>query len=430
MPDLLQRPRRPVAGGEGGNWYRIDAKADSRTAEVWIYDEIKPWGTTAKDFAAKLSTIDATDITVHVNTPGGDAFEGMAIYNALKDHPATVTVVVDGLAASAGSFIAQAGDTVRMNRGAQMMIHDAGGLVVGNAADMQDFAEMLNKLSDAIAGIYASRAGGTVADWRTAMRNESWYTAAEAVEAGLADETVDETPTDQPVNNAWDLTVFNYAYPGRDKAPAPAVNRGLRTRRSQPQTPATAGVFSHRKEGAGVDPAKIREALGLAADASDDQVKEALVSAGFTAQPNPPTDQAPASVTDSATSADPAPRPDPAPKADLVHAAGTMTIDVAAWQEREERIKRLEAVDARRRRDERDQVIANAVQDGKFPVSRKEHWVRLWDADPEGTREVINGLTKNVVPVDALGYDTDRDGTSIDDEYKHLFPPAYTRKGA
>jgi ATP-dependent protease ClpP protease subunit len=421
MPDLLSPPRRPIAGGR--DWFRIDAKAGARTAQVWIYDEIGMWGTTARDFAARLQEIDASAITVHLNTPGGDAFDGMAIYNALKDHPAAVTVVVDGLAASAGSFIAQAGDTVRMNRGAQMMIHDAGGVAVGNASDMQEFASVLNKMSDAIAGIYASRAGGTVAEWRAAMRSESWYSAAEAVEAGLADETVDEPVPDQPVSNAWDLTVFNYA--GRDKAPAPVVHRRLSV-----QAPATAGV-SPPKEGAGMSLAKYREALaGLPDDASEEQVKEALTGAGFAAQPNPPTDVAPASVTDSAASADPAPRPDPAPKPDLVHAAGTMTIDVAAWQEREERIKRLEAVDARRRRDERDQVIANAVQEGKFPVSRKEHWVRLWDADPEGTREVINGLTKNVVPVDALGYDTDRDGTAIDDEYKHLFPPAYTRKGA
>jgi ATP-dependent protease ClpP protease subunit len=419
MPDLLAPPRRPIAGGR--DWFRIDAKAGARTAQVWIYDEIGMWGTTARDFAAQLQEIDASAITVHLNTPGGDAFDGMAIYNALKDHPAAVTVVVDGLAASAGSFIAQAGDTVRMNRGAQMMIHDAGGVAVGNASDMQEFASVLNKMSDAIAGIYASRAGGTVAEWRVAMRVESWYSAAEAVEAGLADETVDEPVPDQPVSNAWDLTVFNYA--GRDKAPAPVVNR-----RPSFQAPVKAGV-SPPKEGAGMSLAKYREALaGLPDDASEDAVREALASAGLTAQLNPPE---PSPAPEPAPNHNPAPAPEPAvTKADLVHAAGTMTIDVAAWQEREERIKRLEAVDARRRRDERDQVIANAVQDGKFPVSRKEHWVRLWDADPEGTREVINGLTKNVVPVDALGYDTDRDGASIDDEYKHLFPPAYTRKGA
>jgi hypothetical protein len=101
--------------------------------------------------------------------------------------------------------------------------------------------------------------------------------------------------------------------------------------------------------------------------------------------------------------------------------AGTIVIDASAWEEREARIKRLEAQAAKRSREERDQVIDEAVRAGKFPPARKEHWVRLWDADAEGTREVLAGLAKNVVPVAEEGFSDD--GEAFDDEYAGLFAP-------
>lgn len=194
---LAQAPRVSTVALSGANpdvksgtpdpWYRIVNHGDGNPV-VEIYGEIG-WDVWADEFAADLRAIDAPQITVKISSPGGSIFEGMAIYNAILDHPATVSVVVDGVAASAASFIAQAGDHVLMNRGAQMMIHDASGVVFGNASDMESMAVLLNKLSDEIAGVYAARAGGTVAEWRDRMRAETWMTGAEAVELGLADAT-------------------------------------------------------------------------------------------------------------------------------------------------------------------------------------------------------------------------------------------------
>ena len=121
-------------------------------------------------------------------------WEGLAIVNQLRRHPAPVTALIDGIAASAASFIACGGaDQIIMGRNAQLMIHDAWGMCVGNAGDMRDLAERLDKISDNIASIYSDRAGGDTATWRAAMLEESWYNADEAVAAGLAD-TVEDAP--------------------------------------------------------------------------------------------------------------------------------------------------------------------------------------------------------------------------------------------
>lgn len=168
-------------------WYRI-SNQDNGEPVVEIFGEIG-WDVWADEFVAELRAINAPQMTVRISSPGGSIFEGMAIYNAILDHPAAVNVVVDGVAASAASFIAQAGDHVLMNRGAQMMIHEASGVVFGNASDMESMAVLLNKLSDEIAGVYAARAGGTVAEWRDLMRAETWMTGPEAVDLGLADAT-------------------------------------------------------------------------------------------------------------------------------------------------------------------------------------------------------------------------------------------------
>lgn len=153
--------------------------------------------------------------------------------------------------------------------------------------------------------------------------------------------------------------------------------------------------------------AALRTKLGLAADAELDasQIVAALTEPPQESEPQK-TEETPVVKT----------------------AAGTMVIDASAWDAQQEAIKRLEAKQAKHDRDERDQVIAQAVKDGKFAPARKEHWAKLWEADPEGTRQVIDGLTKNVIPVDALGF-TVEDDEAIDAEYRSLFPPVSTRKG-
>jgi ATP-dependent Clp endopeptidase proteolytic subunit ClpP len=197
---------------------------ESGAAMIRLYDPIDSWGgewgVSAKEFTLALDQLsDAKRITMHINSPGGEVYEGIAILNALRRHPAEVTAVVDGLAASAASFIAAGADHVVMGRNTQLMIHDAWGICMGAAVDMQDMANRLDQLSNNIASVYQAKAGGSVEDWRGAMLAESWYNADEAVAAGLADR-VEGVPDDQPLD-VFDLSVFRHQ--GRADAPDPIV---------------------------------------------------------------------------------------------------------------------------------------------------------------------------------------------------------------
>jgi ATP-dependent protease ClpP protease subunit len=212
------REKRPA------DWFRIE-NATAEEATVYIYDEIGFWGTSAQGFVDQLNAITAPKLAIRINSPGGEVFDGVAIHSALMASKAHVTVYIDGIAASAASFIAMSGDTIVMARHATMMIHDASGLCWGNPADMASMGALLDKLSDNIADMYSLQAGGTVEEWREKMRAETWYTGQEALAAGLVDEITspdeEETEQEEEPRNRLSLAAFNFA--GRASAPAPLI---------------------------------------------------------------------------------------------------------------------------------------------------------------------------------------------------------------
>jgi ATP-dependent protease ClpP protease subunit len=165
-------------------------------AKVYVYDIIGGWDLDGSEFVQAIHGLDAKAIDLHINSPGGFVFDAVAMYEALQAHPAKVTARIDGLAASAASFLSQAADPydagtdtggVRIAKGGRVMIHDAQGVGIGSPADLREYAVLLDAVSDDIAGYYADRAGGKPAKWRDAMRAETWYSSAEAVKARLAD---------------------------------------------------------------------------------------------------------------------------------------------------------------------------------------------------------------------------------------------------
>ena len=155
--------------------------------EILLYDEIGYFGISAKDFVLALARAGDGPINVRINSPGGDTFDGMAIYNALKSRSAPVTVTVDGLAASAASLIAMAATDLRMAEASMMMIHNCWGLCVGNRNDMLEMAAVQEKIDGQMAMIYASRCGKSGVEMGKIMDAETWLTSSEAKLSGFCD---------------------------------------------------------------------------------------------------------------------------------------------------------------------------------------------------------------------------------------------------
>lgn len=173
-------------------WQPRAAEADGNTISVYDVIGDDPWageGVTARRIAGALRSIGKNPVTVNVNSPGGDMFEGLAIYNLLREHPAEVTVRVMGLAASAASVIAMAGDKIEMGLGSMLMIHNSWGLVVGNQNDMREAAETFAEFDAAMADIYAARTGQKPDAIAAMMNAETWLRAERAIENGFADAT-------------------------------------------------------------------------------------------------------------------------------------------------------------------------------------------------------------------------------------------------
>lgn len=175
----------------------ICAAAADEPGTVSIYEQIgASWdgsGFTASRMAAILRSIGARDVVVNINSPGGDFFEGVAIYNLLRQHKAKVTVQVMGLAASAGSVIAMAGDEILMGDGAFLMIHNAWAVAVGNRHDFLAASEQLAPFDSAMAEVYAARSGLSVEETAAMMDKETWIGAAQAVKDGFATGMVDRS---------------------------------------------------------------------------------------------------------------------------------------------------------------------------------------------------------------------------------------------
>jgi ATP-dependent protease ClpP protease subunit len=408
MPSKLPR-FRAAAGtrGDPGEWYRVGpvhnlapAAADddtgpaqgasSTTADVYLYDVIGGWfGLTADDFVRDVASLDVDQIVLHLNSPGGDALEGVTIANVLRAHRARVVVRVDGLAASAASVIAMAGDEVVMGIGSQMMVHDPWGVVIGNAAELEAFVRRLDKTGDSLASTLAAKAGGSTAEWRAVMRAETWYTAEEAVAAGLADRvaTADETGTAEGQQitpgglddwsfsfwdslsdaDRFDLAAFTYS--GRSQAPEPAMPG-----RTTPAATAT-GAPNQEDDMPFLD--DVRTRLGVAANADEATTLAAL-------------DEALAEqTTDTALTS--RLRADLADRDAIIQ---SLQADAALGRQAHDR----------QQRDDRVRAVDAAIADGRIAPARRDDWLARLEADP-GDADTLAQLPK-VLPVgNAVGHD-------------------------
>ena len=168
------------------------AAAADAPETLLIFDEIGFWGVQAKDFVSDLGKVKSKTINVEINSPGGDVFAGLAIYNALKSSGKEIVVKVMGVAASAASLIAMAGDKIVMPKNSFMMIHNPWSFAMGNADELRETADTLDKIGASLKATYASKTGMDEKELDALLAKDTWLTADEALEMGFATEVVED----------------------------------------------------------------------------------------------------------------------------------------------------------------------------------------------------------------------------------------------
>jgi ATP-dependent Clp protease protease subunit len=180
-----------------GETMGVQMKSNGKSAEIWLYDAIGGGGfsegVTADRFRRDLTALgQVSRINLRINSPGGDVFDGLAIYNMLAQHPANIVVDIDGLAASIASIIAMAGSEIRMASNAFFMIHNPHGVAFGDASEMDRVSSLLRQVKNSLTDTYARRTGADanrISEW---MDDETWFSASEAVQFGFVDSVTDE----------------------------------------------------------------------------------------------------------------------------------------------------------------------------------------------------------------------------------------------
>lgn len=372
------------------DWYEIRMSAP-RTADIDILADIGGrWdGVDAATMVRDIRDLDVDEIRLNINSGGGSVFDAVAILNALRQHPAKVVANVLGLAASAASFIACGVDETAMAANSTMMIHGGSGVVVGNAKDMHDMADLLDKLNANIASVYAAKAGGTTESWLETMLAETWYTADEAVEAGLADRVV-----------AGEKVGAAEAAPSAENRLHPTTvedaRRALGLSASIAANSLAAAVAAHIKTPVSVEP-------GNQETNKEDAVNHTEFLNGLRARLG--VTDADATEETILAALDESLAEQPQPAVDMQVPEGTVLVDKGQWEQVKQdaeagRQARAEQVAARR-----DALITDALREGRISPANSEAYRQMLDVDEERATRVLAALQPNsAVPVSEIGH--------------------------
>ena len=370
--------------------------------KLLLYGEIG-WEVRAAEFVPALDAVTDSHIDLHISSPGGDVFEALAIMNALKEHPSTKTVYIDGLAASAASFIAVGiGGEVIMRPGAEMMIHNAQGGAWGDMNDMHAIIERLESASATIADIYAAKTGTDAETWRAAMDAETWFSADEALVAGLVDKV---EAAGEGVDNRKLAGVSNTVRGGRyrRREDAPAPQPALMNRRGARE----------EKPMSFID--KLKAALGADPNTSQDDLLTLVnvAVAGFNPEVAAKDNQSEEIVTAETASDDEENQeevavkdnPSEEPETESIDAFGdVVTIDRGVY---EDLLKRAATGDASVERDHQMEVAAmvdTAIKSGKVLAARRDALIAQGLEDTTALKNHLAKLAPGTIPVSEKGW--------------------------
>lgn len=373
----------PSSKAEFFNAVTTPAPAGSGTvATIRMYGPIDSWGgwwgISTADIGEVLDALPetVTQIILRVNSPGGEVFEGISILNMLRAHKASVTAVVDGLAASAASVIAAGCDETVMSPGTQMMIHSPSTIVWGNASEMRKTADVLDGIEASIIEIYDAKAGTN--DWAALLAEETWLPAADAVSLGLADR-VAVVPDAGEAETVGQVLTVDEPDPGEEVEDSTR----LRVAAVLANLPSPTGPGElNRKEGVvAYDDLKngLRARLGVTdVEASDEVLLEAL-DATLTVEPAVP-------VLDAAALPE-----------------GVQVIDSAVLADLQAQAAQGVAARAEQDAQRRDGMVRDALTDGRIAPASADTWRAQLDANEEGTAALLASLPSNKIPVTEIG---------------------------
>ena len=244
MPTKSTATKPAAQPAEAVRWFEIKAAgtAEQSAAEIYVYGNIGDrWdenGVIAADFVKEIAALDVDRIDLRINSYGGSVPDGMAIFNALKRHKAVVDVYVDGVAISCAGYIAMAGDRVVMADNAQLMIHAPWGWAIGNAVQMREQADILDRYAKSLAGAYAAKSGLPMDECMALLTDgkDHWYSAQEAVDAGFADELGEAAVVAASLARSFDLSRFHQPATQAQPVSQPAAAAASNQEPSMPQT--------------------------------------------------------------------------------------------------------------------------------------------------------------------------------------------------
>ena len=394
---------------EPRQWYSVQNRAEGGTvAEIEIYDDIIPFaGVNAADFRSQLQALgdDVETIDLHIHSRGGSVWEAVAIMNTLRQHKARVVTTVDSIAASSAGFIAVgASDELIMSENAELMAHLPWAMAVGSAEDMRKAAESLDRTAKNIVSIFAERTGGTTDEWMQILTDETWWSAQEAVDAGIADRVLKapkrRAQAKAGAKNSFDLSIFNHA--GRDHAPAPRVPQ------AHNQTPPTVDPAAEVEKGK-EPPVALSESalqkLGLPADADDSAIEEAI---------NKLAEQ---KVTVNNIKVEPSAE-------DIKNAADKFGLTVVDKEVHDRLVADAQAgaeARAQQIREANDRVIADALAKGKIGPASAPKWREELDKSPETVKALLEDLAENRLPVEEIGHGVSSDNSPEDKDKADMF---------
>lgn len=385
------------------------ADQDATVATIRMYGPIDSWGgiwgINTEDVARVLDTLpeSVAEIVLRINSPGGEVHEAMAILNMLAAHRARVVAVVDGMAASAASFIAASCDETVMSPGSQMMIHSPSSIAWGNATEMRKTAVFLDTLEQSMVSVYTAKAGDQ--DWAALLADETWLTAEATVELGLADrvDVVPDSGTATTVGTEEEDLVDIVVIGASDDADAEARTARIRAaaasaRAAAPKPPSSSepGEPIRKENVMAYDDLKagLAKRLGVSeTDVSDETLLAALDE----------TLDEQAETTTPETPAEPVVVAEPV-LATASLPEGVVAIDATVLAELQDGAKRGAEARAEQNKTRRDGIIANALKTGRITTASSVDWRARLDKDEDGYAAALASLPENIVPVTEIGH--------------------------